>query len=213
MVEALESWRTLLREAREDQLSKKKITGLIGELLMLRDLADQTDNPLQYWQGPEGHTHDLVAKDLDVEIKTSTRRNDRRIHIQSLNQLESSKPELYLHFVRLSPAPEGITAPGLVDELVDAGVSRSALYEKLGLLGYLPQDREEYEDLTFEVEERLTYPVDGPEFPRITHSDIRHGVPDAVKSINYDIDLDEISIEPVSSEQFEGVLKDIAGQQ
>ncbi|QDG52092.1 PD-(D/E)XK motif protein [Persicimonas caeni] len=207
-VRVLERWRQLLERVPVTMLSPQKQAGLITELLLLNDLAELSPKAIKAWVGPDGGRHDFVSEAVDIEVKSSMRVEGRRVHVQSLDQLDISEGRLYLHFVALrEPVGQGITIPGLVDQLKAKGVNSVDLHEKLAAVGYSPVDRAKYEETRFEVVERLTYRVDQPGFPRLVASSFSAQLPAGVERVNYDINLDVDGVEPITDEELQEALQ------
>ncbi len=206
-VRVLERWRQLLERMPTSVMSRNKQAGLLTELLLLNDLAEISPKAIRAWVGPDGGRHDFISEDVDVEVKSSLRAEGRRIHVQSLEQLDTAGARLYLHFVSLrEPSGQGLTVPELIDQLKAHGVNSVDLHEKLASVGYSPVDRAKYSEMHFEVVERLTFRVDEPGFPRLIPS-LLGQLPDGVEGVNYDVNLDLPGVEPISDEELQETLQ------
>ena len=77
-------WQGLLERARNDLLSQSKIIGLVGELLVLRDVLLprlDTFDAVQSWRGPYGDEQDFLLAGRIVEVKTQVSTSDRYLPI------------------------------------------------------------------------------------------------------------------------------------
>jgi hypothetical protein len=212
-VNVLDRWRELLDEPSDKTLSKNELAGLLGELWVVRKLADHDSAPLTTWSGPEGAKHDFTSATIDLEIKTSTRQNDRIIQIQSLDQLTSNSDEFYVQYLKIHPSgDEGTSVPELIGELVEKGVERAAIYKKLTKLGYRPEHEEAYRRVKFDVIESLVFRADDPEFPRLTESHFSGGRPECVRDITYKVDLDCAEIDSLSDGDVDVIYSRLANQ-
>ena len=169
-------WQGLLERARNDLLSQSRIIGLVGELLVLRDvLLPRLDSfdAVQSWRGPYGDEQDFLLAGRIVEVKTQLSTSDRYLPISSEEQLDTaSGPILVCHQTLDVPADEeggAVSLNGLVSSLAEpmaaddhaaADLLQSALLEA----GY--RRREEYGRPYWLLNGRSFYEVrEG--FPRI----------------------------------------------
>jgi len=207
----LERWRQLLERVPARILSQEKISGLMGELLFLSKLADESPDVLDHWVGPDGASHDFISQNINVEVKTSARQVGRHIKVQSLEQMDISEDQqLYLFFVKLrTPTGTGITLPKMIDELLLNGVNSIDLYKKLLAAGYQPDEREVYLNRPLEFVEASFYRVDEDGFPRLTLASLRDGLPEGVGKISYEVNLDGTSIAPLSDDSIDELLKNM----
>lgn len=115
--ESLEGLKDLL--ASRARLTEEKITGLIGELLVLSSVIDTDgeDAAVTGWLGPLSEEHDFGFADFDAEVKCT--RSEGRVHvIGSDTQLQQvpGRP-LYLisvQITRAGGAADSFTLPSLV---------------------------------------------------------------------------------------------------
>ncbi|MEW1965409.1 PD-(D/E)XK motif protein [Micrococcus sp. NPDC078436] len=131
-------WRRLLSVARKG-ISEASVRGLHGELCILRDMVEAVGpRALEMWAGPEGERHDFVGPQLSIEVKTASLQNRQSVTIHGLRQLDPSEGNaLHLAVIEIEPHPQGQTILDLVEQLIDAGVSESALRAKLASAGYV----------------------------------------------------------------------------
>ena len=55
------------------RLSKIEQIGLMGELLVLKELEHSSHHIVQHWVGPLDKLHDFEGVQLDIEVKTTTK--------------------------------------------------------------------------------------------------------------------------------------------
>jgi hypothetical protein len=203
----LDRWRRLFSTDR-DRLSPQALSGLYGELSQLRALViENGGTAFDSWIGPTGAVHDFRVGDCAIEVKTSTTRVGRRVSISSVEQLASpSGVDLYLSFLGLRLDPAGESVPQLLEALVDLGIPRIDLLERVAPIGYHPEHSAGYEEQRFLVHEWLLYDVSSPAFPRITEqSFVGSKVPPGVASVSYVIDLTNSPPVPLSDPEVLGV--------
>ena len=186
----LHRWQELLESAGSG-MSLSKLRGLIGELLMLRDGlgAFGPTEAVRGWVGPFHAPQDFALPDLWIEVK-ATFPTARAVRISSADQLAAPGKLILAVYTLASLLPQdsGITAAGLVTEievrlgtnnlddlLVDFG-------KRLSAVGY--ERAANYTTLPFRQAAVHFYDV-GPEFPRITPSDLPLGVGE----VAYDLSL------------------------
>ena len=97
----LRRWQSLLEKARDDLLTTSRIIGLVGELLVLRDLLlprMNTFDAVQAWRGPYGDEQDFLLAGRIIEVKTQLSTSDRYLSVSSEEQLDTaSGPILICH--------------------------------------------------------------------------------------------------------------------
>jgi hypothetical protein len=186
---ALDEWSELFLK-NKNGLDAQKLSGLIGELLTLRDMVKECGHEcLEAWQGFEGERHDFRKGGSALEVKVTTTPGSI-VSINGSTQLEAPNDgSLTLRFIRLENTPNGlIHLPGLLNELAGLGLSKTTLEENILKLGAKPA---ELQDTTraFSQHESAYYEIrEG--FPRITPLSF-HGntLPKGVSGLKYKIDL------------------------
>lgn len=168
-----------------------RLTGLIGELLVLFDGVQISPEMVMYWAGPRGERHDFRNGATAIEVKSSLRSDLKahRVQISDWDQLETPEGgRLHLHSIRLEQVAGGDwSVPRLLQAI------RICLNEK-GLAA-LESLLAKYDStlidcaLEFSVKERSTYRVvDG--FPRLVAGMLSDGKPLGVSAVSYTLDLD-----------------------
>ncbi|MGN6655080.1 MAG: PD-(D/E)XK motif protein [Rhodanobacter sp.] len=184
-------FRELLREAKDQSVTDSNIYGLIGELVVLRNLAQITPTAVEAWTGPYDQRHDFRRRENALEVKTSSRTDATTVSISSCEQLsEPSGGSLVLVHVRVERADKGdLFVAGLVSDILAHGVERAPLEKGLAAVGCLDPGSPEWNRIHCSLEGLTAYRV-GPGFPRITAAQFPKGqLPAGVDSIAYRIDL------------------------
>ena len=178
-------------------LSLEKQIGLLGELLVLRDLIQlgKTD-ALNSWLGPEGGEHDFKFVEFDLEVKTTI--SEKRSHrIGSLSQLTPSGDRtLLLASVQLTRTTGALGFN--IAELVDWIKSNSdstwdQLAEKLQHCGWR-EDHTHLYTARFELRsEPLTFRVDS-NFPRLMSEtlELSEELMPRISEVSYRVDLESL---------------------
>ena len=187
-------------------LSAERQLGLLGELLLFKELAHlMPGDPTDFWLGPERGEHDFKLPGLDLEVKTTS--SERRQHtIASISQLMASPGRpLFLVSIQLtkgSPS-SGFTLSETIDELVELkSVASNKLQKKLEQSGWRAQHHHLY-DLRFGARfEPLAYKID-EDFPCLTTDsfNLSQNAESRISDISYRLDLEgllpEVSIEDI----------------
>lgn len=192
IVSRLFRWQQMLKAAREQVLSQKQITGLCGEILVLRDLFLASVSPVDAvaaWRGPYGGQQDFVFGSRMIEVKTQLSSADRKLRISSVNQLDSALGQIFICHQGLAPSAAGeagaFTLNSLIDQLFGdlEAVSRTAAGLLAGTLvecGYLRH--KEYDIHHFVLVSRDYYRVcEG--FPALRAQTVPAGVTEVRYSI------------------------------
>lgn len=184
----LEQWRELLR--RGDSLTAEEIVGLIGELVVLRELALR--NPglaLDAWVGPRRTVHDFVTSDRAIEVKASSSLEGTSVSIHGVDQLDPSDvEELFLVVVHCRPSDGAPNLDERLDELISLGVPREGLLRAVTHLGYV------YEGPTtvstrYRIISQTVWRV-GDRFPGLRRSALDQGVLRGISNVRYTLSTD-----------------------
>jgi hypothetical protein len=189
--QTLQRWRELLdREAPPGGLSTEALCGLFGELWHLSRVTLISPDGLNTWQGPFGARHDFSVAAMALEVKTTTQRDTWKLRIHGLTQLECPRDAtLFLSAMRLElNGASGTTVPDMIHEVMQHGVDRKDLLNRLSLLGYDLRDETQYRQLRIALIEVETFEVTEA-FPRLTTASFGAGPPTGVSDLHYTIDL------------------------
>ena len=180
----LAAWQAFLR-ARRSGLGREAIVGLVGELLVLRRLAQVTGwgAAVEAWMGPTGGLHDFLRRGTGIEAKTSCGVASL-IDISSLDQLDDAGlSALLLAHVHIAEAAAGFHLPGLVDEItreltVDCPPAVRPFQDTLLAAGYADVDADLYVARIFQ-QLSLRFCRIGPSFPRFVRAESPEGIVEA----------------------------------
>ena len=181
----------LLRDDSKQDVSDAQILGLIGELVVLRELGRISPLAVEAWTGPYEQRHDFRRREHALEVKTSARSDTTTVSISSCDQLaEPSGGSLVLVHVNVERSHQGIlSVASLVSEISELGVARTQLEKGLAALGCLDSLSEGWNRISCGLEGISAYRVTEG-FPRITSALFPGGVlPDGIDSIAYTVDL------------------------
>ena len=213
-INTLNQWRQLLENAPDPrQLSETKLIGLLAELLLLEEiLENQTNRSIEIWAGPSGSQHDFKFYSTAIEVKATQIREGRVLSISSLAQLTAPpKTDLYLAFYRFEPAPNGDSVKGVVERILNLGVSPPALLEQLHGVGYTLDNELMVPENNYLLTEHRIYHTQSDSFPKITPDSFKNDeCPPGVLSLSYKIDLTNEPPNPLSEEDRAQLIRDCA---
>jgi len=169
------------------------VKGLIGELLLVRDLIRNgfgRMDTVRAWQGPGRGLHDFVMGDgLAIEAKVSTSTSSSGFKVANLEQLDDEGLGcLFVCHTALVSDASGVSLPGLVAELraiLEVEPAAFSEFEQRVLMaGYVDAHRERYANLSYRSTARRFFRVVSG-FPRL----LRSSVPPGIKGCTYTVDV------------------------
>lgn len=174
-------WQQVLARRRVGRLSRQEEIGLLGELLLLRDVLARrigVSAAISAWRGPYGDEQDFAVAGATVEVKTQGASSDARFMVSSEDQLDATTGPIFVCRQCLTTAFDGAgdslddAAAGLVAATAHLTAAHARLRGGLDAAGWT--EGVGY-DGRWSLAERSWYQVvDG--FPRIVRSDLRPGV-------------------------------------
>ncbi|NNB93700.1 PD-(D/E)XK motif protein [Corallococcus exiguus] len=182
--------------------------GLFGELWVLSNILFPSLGPraCHLWSGPLGERHDFVGGAVHVEVKTTTK-TDEKHEISRLDQLRAPPGRcLLLASVQLERSIAGVaTIATLVDEIIAKlgmdGRAIDVFEAKLKNLGWHDGLRQTGSLLRFNLRDAHVFKVEGT-FPRLPDDYVP---PRGVTSIRYTIDVAARS--SISAPEVEAILR------
>lgn len=192
LIKVIEKWVELFNAKREKSLSKSSELGLIGELMVMRQvmmsIASPSDSVLS-WSGPKGHEQDFAYNSRLIEVKCQIASRDKVVTISSLEQLDDISGQIYLSHVGISPTSANsgncFSLPSLVEGVIKALENDNYAIDTflgcLELTGYKHDDTKSFESY---VESFVTFFKVGAEFPKITRSDVHSAVEKCTYRLN-----------------------------
>ena len=180
MLSAVEEWQTLL--APRGRPSAEAEEGLWGELWFLSQ-ADDVEQALAAWCGPDAGATDFFLGGRSAEVKTS---RHRRQHHVSLSQVDAPVGThdawLLSIWVKMDPRTSS-TVVQLAERFLDRVRDRSAALRRLVRAGYSPADRGAYAAAFVVLAEPEWYAA--ADIPRV------RGADSGVSHLRYRVTLDE----------------------
>ena len=174
-------WQQVLARRRVGRLSRQEEMGLLGELLLLRDvltLKIGVSAAIAAWRGPYGDEQDFAVAGAILEVKTQGASSDARFMVSSEDQLDATTVRVLVCRQCLSTASDGAgdslddVAAGLLSATAHLPSANARLRGGLDAAGWT--ESVGY-DGRWSLAERSWYRVaDG--FPRILRGDLRPGV-------------------------------------
>ncbi|MEN9693474.1 MAG: hypothetical protein RLZZ330_1118 [Actinomycetota bacterium] len=190
----VQRWREILRALENKELSGNQITGLIGELLTLRGMAERSGaGALAAWFGQDKTRHDFEFANFAVESKASTILSRKTCSIHGLNQLAASKDtSLKIAHFQIERASEGLTLELLIHEIAPLVGGTHLIQEKMSgvwpLLNSMPTW---FSTWKFKVVSATLFEVD-EDFPKITASSISTIHLSSISDVQYSINLTDL---------------------
>lgn len=193
---AFTKWRRIWAQLPKSLLNPDQQAGLFSELWFLINWLYPIAGLRAFarWRGPDGARHDFEWIGTSVEVK-STRQVVGRIHtINGIDQLDRpTNGTLYLFSQRLREEGGAMAnLPILVNQVRDIlkidGELRDFFDVKLLSAGYHDAHAEEYEKHKWRVVDEFLFVIPD-EFPRLTASLFKNGLPASVQAVRYDLNL------------------------
>lgn len=203
----LDRWSDLLRRRRSDGMSLQERLGLLGELILIKDILEKGKmGPTQLmhgWRGPDGDATDIAINGLRFEVKAQLATAAPRLRISSLDQLDSTEDRLVVVWHRFSRADQGTSLKALVDaishELASSHRDQLEFQRKLFLSRFDPGA--DYVDECFSLDKRTAFQV-SEGFPRL----VRGNLPKAITAVKYDIACSQLTDFEVDTQDFEEMI-------
>jgi len=198
----IRAWQEFMRRGRRSVLDTEAEIGLVGELLFLEHMVGigvRCATAVEGWVGPLRAPQDFVLGPGAIEVKATVAVDGFPVRIGSLVQLDDSLLQpLFLAAVRVRSGGAGRPLPSILSDvrelLADEPTIRDAFNSRLLHAGYFDGLAEHYQRQFTHVETRV-FRVAG-EFPKLT----RATLPRSILSVQYEIDIDQITIGSITAE-------------
>ncbi|WP_157019473.1 PD-(D/E)XK motif protein [Mesorhizobium xinjiangense] len=208
----LHIWQAFMAKHGSSGLSDAAVTGLVGELIFLREeLATRVGlgAAIGMWAGPHGEPNDFALPGGFVEIKATTRQAPELVDISNAEQLDEGRGRILLGHVRLRLDGDGATLPQLAADirrrLADEAPHRIADFDgRLLAAGYLVTHDDLY-TRAYRRDRLDLFDVTGT-FPRLTRSELRAGI----RTCSYTIELSACAPFVVGSAVLDSIAEDSA---
>lgn len=212
--ERIGAWQKFMK-ASAQPFSERREKGLFGELWVLKqwlEMGGSEQDLYRVWTGPTPQSHDFeFPRGYGIEVKTSTRAAPFRVHVESLEQLDTLEcPKLSLVAVCLSEVNEEekgdsvLTLVKKIEELLKQKASKMVLMSKLIAYGFntenLPRSLK-----FFEVE--FVRAFDTESLPRLTPAMCPHLI-----AAHYDfllLDEEGEAFETMKEQDFESLIREV----
>ncbi|QWB96608.1 PD-(D/E)XK motif protein [Mycoplasmatota bacterium] len=177
----IEQWKNMLGDSKK----RYKVYDVIGELITLNYCLEKKQEV--HWQASQMGVHDIESEHESIEVKSSIKRSETRITINSAFQLFSEKQE-FLYYCRFESNPMGTySINSLSKKIAEAGYNIDKLEMELSKLGY-PKGISTREN-SFNLIEFRKYKIEKETFPQISLEKINELSPKK-NIVSYTIELD-----------------------
>ncbi|HAQ19454.1 MAG TPA: hypothetical protein DCR40_09520 [Prolixibacteraceae bacterium] len=190
-IQAFYRWSEFFEDKKSDLLSEEAIKGIIGELLVLKLLITDSNQPeinslLNSWTGPYDKGNDFELENKNIEVKTKSP-SGIDVKISSEFQLEVSQGkglELYVISI-LSDFAVGIHLRDLIIEIKKLVLETSGdiaiLWKALSQKNINSKNISQYDRYRFRPVNWISYNCAGENFPKLSRSNI----PEEISALKY----------------------------
>lgn len=191
VIETIDEFRGALKPLKPAMTLSEQI-GLIGELWVLRHALIPNLGPRAcfLWSGPDSERHDFLGRTAHIEVKTTTRSEDRH-EISRIDQLRppTGKSLLFVS-VQLERSEAGTTTLAtLIDEILEVlgtdGKAVDAFDTRLARMNWHDGLRQSSDLKKFNLRDVQFFDVEGA-FPRLPDDYV---APRGIVAIRYTIDV------------------------
>ena len=185
----LKRWQRFLQSHGAGGLSEAACLGLVGELVVLRELLMGASDParaVEAWTGPDGEARDFTLPEGDIEVKATGNPSPSEIGISSLQQLDTQTGRrlIVFHIVALRNPSAGMTLPELVEDVAELSSDAIALFrDRLLTAGYLEEHSGLYHLPRYQIAAQEAYEV-ASDFPTLTSANVPAGVTRAAYEVS-----------------------------
>lgn len=185
-----ERWKDLIGNRK----TKLMVYDVLGELYSLIYLYKQGFKPL--WNSMNMGTHDIEIEDESFEVKSTIKKMDKTVIINSPHQLERDRDKkLSLIFCQFEKSNLGESIEDLKAQLINLGMVPEELDTYLSSKGFVV-GKQEYTE-KYLLREMSIYEVDD-EFPKLTFKDFVDGkLPKGVLYYSYTIELADLKYQKI----------------
>ena len=185
-----ERWKDLIGNRK----TKLMVYDVLGELYSLIYLFEQGHNPL--WNAMNMGTHDIEIENESFEVKSTIKKMDKTVIINSPHQLEKDgDKKLSLIFCQFEKSNLGESIEDLKVKLINLGMVPEELDSYLTEKGFVV-GKQEYTE-KYILREMNIYEVDD-DFPKLTFKDFIDGkLPKGVLYYSYTIELADLKYKKI----------------
>ena len=188
-ISCIGKWSEFFKKFKLNVLSEENQMGLFGELYFIKNNLMRIINLpkiIDCWHGPEKSHQDFSFKNGNIEVKTTVRKEHKKVYINSEKQLDNSGlPNLYLYCISLNSDKNN--GDSLFDIVQDVRLELETNYQvlnlfndKLNKLGFTDEHSKHYKTHKFIYKKEYLFRIED-EFPRIVD------LPEGVGSVKYSL--------------------------
>lgn len=182
-----EKWRMLLGNSVQNKMSYS----LLGEMIIYKRLIENGFKPK--WAALDKSTHDIETRSTSFEVKSTIKRYDSVVSINSQHQLVLPIGGLYLCFCRFEESLNGNSIEDVLCELKELGCNYYQLNIALEKMGF--EKGSSARNKKYKLHEARKYKID-KDFPSITVNNFKGDkIPEGIVKIVYDVDLNGLEYE------------------
>lgn len=181
VINRFQKWQRLFEKERSEGMSQNQVKGLIGELLVLKDICIPKygiSKSIEGWMGPLYSDRDFTFSDLWYEVKTISL-SKSTINITSLDQLDTSDDGFIVicRVERASESEDSFTLNKLVEEIeqiIGSDQRTITIWEnRLAFCGYKRDDEVSEEYYKFCKLDKYSV---NDSFPRLRRSQLQNAI-------------------------------------
>ena len=189
MIDVYNKWKSAFSK-KSNKLSSKEVQGLIGEMVVIRDVLMSDYDPrtvLNGWMLEEYGKQDFIFNNAWVEVKT-IHVGVESIHISSIEQLDCAECNGSLIVVKIKRTSTNdktaVTLDRIIGELYDLFSKGGCGSEFMSLMSDFGLPSEEYDKYAYNIVSKEIYDVNDT-FPHIRRSELDP----AIGRVEYDLSL------------------------
>jgi len=194
----LRKWKSFLADQNKQILTEEETTGLIGELLFLKEILNKKGNEVvEYWVADKGG-NDFVIDNKFAEIKATIKEKHEHV-INGIDQLlEIPGKEKYLLSLLFSrtASHEAINLPELVkylSEQLQNDFERSDIFfERLSARGYDMTKSEDYISYSYHLVRGAYFKIDD-KIPRLSTRELKNPLNSRISKVRYNLNLEGLN--------------------
>jgi hypothetical protein len=195
--DTLKDWELIFEKKLDNSLTLSNELGLLGELLVLKDIIiKNTDikTGINSWRGPHGDHQDFSYRNYLFEVKTKLNSSKNTISISSLEQLDNFHASIYIILNSMSICEEqqkgSVSLDLIINDILNIlngfNFERDVFLSKLLLIGINVYQTINHQ--SYMLTDREIYYVND-DFPKIT----RTNVSSSISKANYEININDLA--------------------
>lgn len=187
-----EKWRSLLGNSVQNKLAYS----VLGEMLIYKHLL--MNGEAAKWSAIEKSTHDIETNSRSYEVKSTIKRYESSVTINSQYQLKKPADGLYLCFCRFEESLAGKSIEDMANEIAALGDSYDQINIALEKMGF--EKGSSARNKKYKLHEARKYEVN-EKFPQITTDSFVDGkMPDGIVKLVYEVDLNGLNYSVIDNQ-------------